>query len=176
MKKPVIILGITALIAGGCFGQTSNNNSNMNQTNKDSVESKYLCILEETEKTIIYLTGLGLASDVQKYYAGGNEIILNFELWTTSKNEEIYKTGTRHSGMLRSEPERVATKDGGSYDTAALYLFTRVRAFYENGVSIGHAEPSGKWVSVGLAGDNGIYAKILDYFYKNQSEIENTNQ
>ena len=176
MKKSIIILGITALVVSSCGGQTTNNKqiSNMNETNND--ESKYLCILEETKGTIIFLTGLRLADDGQKFSAGGNEIVLNFGIWKASKIEDIYKNGVEHSGMLRIVPERIATEDGGSYDTAAIYLFTWVYAFYENGVSTGHGEPSGKWVSVGLASDNSIYAKILDYFDKNQTEIENANQ
>ncbi|MCL1786412.1 MAG: hypothetical protein FWG38_00380 [Defluviitaleaceae bacterium] len=38
MKKPIIILGITALIAGHCFGQTNNNtNSKEMEENKDNL-------------------------------------------------------------------------------------------------------------------------------------------
>ena len=175
MKNVLITLTITALIAGACFAQannkqTSNNNSNMNETNNDSMELKYLYILEETEETITCLTALELADGVQqKFYVGGDDITLDFELWITSKNEE---TGTRHRGMLHIVPERVARKDGGSYDTAALYLLTMVYEFYENGENIGHGEPSGEWVYVGLVGDNSIYAKIDDYFYTNWDKRE----
>lgn len=139
----------------------------------DSIKSKSLCILEETDEKIVYLTYLVQivqeAGDEHKSYAGGNELFLRYETWEIMKKEKDHIIQNR--AILHSVPERVAMIDGGSYDTAAFYLLTENQIYNENGTLNSHTKPSEEWTYVGLAGDNGIYTQIENYFHDNKAKI-----
>ena len=139
----------------------------------DSIKSQYLCVLEETKEQIIYLTHLvrivQKAGDELKSYAGGDELFLRYETRTVLKSKENHYT--QKISILHCVPERIAMEEGGSYDTYAFYGFLEVFAFYENGQSVGHAEPSGEWTYVGLDSDNGIFSKIVNYFYEHKEKV-----
>ena len=172
MKKLVIILSILVLT-----NMTSCGQNNVNKKNMDSIKSQYLCVLEETKEQIIYLTHLvrivQKAGDELKSYAGGDELFLRFETKTMLKNKE--NNYTQNISILHCVPERVAVNtleaDGGSYDTYAFYVFLEAAAFYENGQSVGHADPSGEWTYAGLDSDNGISTKIVNYFYEHKEKV-----
>jgi hypothetical protein len=141
--------------------------------NMDSIKSQSLCVLEETKEQIIYLTHLvrivQKAGDELKSYAGGDELFLRYEIRTMLKNKENHYT--QEISILHCVPERVAKREGGSYDTYAFYVFLEVAAFYENGQSVGHAEPSGEWTYAGSDSDNGIPSKIVNYFYEHKEKV-----
>ena len=168
MRKTVLILSVLAMSSIASCRQ-----NNINQKNMDSIKSQSLCVLEETDEQITYLTHLARivqkAGDEQKSYAGGDELFLRYETWTILKNGGNHTV--QNCAILHCIPERVAMVDGGSYDTAAFYLLKEICAYYENGKPNGHAKLSGEWTHVGLASDNGIYTKIVDYFYANKEKI-----
>jgi len=167
MKTVIIILSLVALSTSGC-GQ-----NNANRKNMDSIKSQSLCVLEESKEQITYLTHLERivqrAGDELKSYAGGDELFLRYETRTMLKNKENHYT--QEISILHCVPERIANMDGGSYDTYAFYVFLEVAAFYENGQSVGHAEPSGEWAYAGLGSDTGIPAKIVGYFYEHKEKV-----
>jgi hypothetical protein len=168
MKKTVIILSILVLASMTSCGQ-----NNVNHKNMDSIKSQSLCVLEETKEQIIYLTHLvrivQKAGDELKSYAGGDELFLRYETRIILKNKENHYT--QEIFILHCVPERIAKMEGGSYDTYVYYVFLEVAAFYENGQSVGHAEPSGEWTCIGLDSDNGIPTKIVNYFYEHKEKI-----
>ena len=168
MKKAVIILSLLVLTSMTSCGQ-----NNVNKKNMDSIKSQSLCVLEETKKQIICLTNLvrivQRAGDELKSYAGGDELFLRYEIRIFPKNNK--NQYNQEISILHCVPERVAKMEGGSYDTYALYTFLEVAAFYENGQSVMHADPSGEWVYAGLASDSEIYTKIVNYFYEHKEKV-----
>lgn len=139
----------------------------------EDIKSQSLCVLEDTDAHTVYLTGLVRIvqneGDELCSYAGGDELFLRCETWTVLKEEGGHTI--QGCSILHVVPERVATPDGGNCDTAVLYVLTQSNSFYKNGEPDGHAEPSGKWACVGLAGGDGIYAKIVGYFDGHRDKI-----
>lgn len=168
MKNIMIILSLftSFMYSPGCMGQ-----DNRNQINMDSIKSQSLCILDETDEMTVYLTYLvrivEKAGDEKKSYAGGDEIFLRYETWTIPKKGNRY---IQDRAILHSTPERIATVNGGSYDTAAFYLLPEDRVYYENGKPKEHAGLSDEWTYAGLASDNGIYTQIDNYFHQNKAK------
>lgn len=138
-----------------------------------SMKERSLCILEETEDSIIYLTSLTRIvqnlGDENKYYAGGEEIFLLYEILTISKDEE--ETGILNCTILHCKPERIATPDGGNYDTATFYMLPKSATFYKNGEFERQSESEKKWKFAGMDNDGRIANKITDYYEKHRDTI-----
>ena len=169
MKKIIITLTICTLTSITSCGQNKKS-----QVDMDSIKSQSICILEETDEYITYLTNLvrimQKAGEEQISYAGGDELFLRYEIWTIMKKE---KNRSYHEcATLHCVPKRIAKVGGGNYDTAAFYLLKEIANNYKNGSLFnGTFKPSGKWTYVGLASDNGIYSKIDDYFSNNKDKV-----
>ena len=130
MRKTIITLIICTLTSITSCGQNKKSQADM-----DSIKSQSICILEETDEYITYLTSLvrivQKAGEEQSLYAGGNELFLRYEIWTIMKKEKNRSYYER--AILHCVPERIAEVDGGSYDTAAFYLLKEIANNYKNG-------------------------------------------
>ncbi|MDH6308606.1 hypothetical protein M2451_000917 [Dysgonomonas sp. PFB1-18] len=167
MKKAIIILTLLA-ITTACSAQ-----GDKTQPNMDSIKAKALCVLEETDKHIVYLTNMTRlvrkSGDELSWYAGGNELFLRYETWTISKDDKEYSIQNR--SVLYCKPERIATPDGGSYDANVYQNRVEFYAYHKNVQPVQHVLPSGEWEDFGLSGDDGIPTKVDDYFHQNIKDI-----
>ena len=169
MKQKIITLIICSFTCITSFGQNKKSQADM-----DSIKSQSICILEETDEYITYLTSLvrivQKAGEEQSLYAGGNELFLRYEMWTIMKKEKNRSYHER--AILHHLPARIAKVTGGGYDTAVFSLLIEIANNYKNGSLFnGDYKPSGEWTHVGLASDNGIHSKITDYFSNNKDKV-----
>ena len=169
MRKIAVILSVFIMLSMTNCGQNNTNQKNMN-----NIKSQSLCVLEETDYYTTYLTNLvrivQKAGDEQRSYAGGDELFLRYEIWVIMKKEK--NRSYQERAILRCIPERIAMENGESYDTYVFFLLKEIADNYKNGKLFnGDYKPSGEWVYVGLAIDNGIHTKINSYFYENEAEI-----
>lgn len=171
MRKISIILMI-GIIATTCSLTCCAQN---HQEKKDLINLKEqsICILEETEDYIVYLTKLVRIvqnlGDEKIHYAGGEEFFLRYETLTISQNEN--KSVTLKQAILHCKPERIATLDGRSYDTAAFYILPESSMFYKDDSCEELIDSDRKWSSAGLYNDDGIANRIAKYYEKYRESV-----
>lgn len=174
MRKTAVIiitLSITAIITSCDPPRFMTMKTSKAEVNNMEVQSFH--ILEETEDKTVYLTNLERLvqkiGDEKSSYAGGDELFLRYETRSILKNTE--NQSIKISAILHCMPERIITREKVNYDTYAFEILHLVKAFYKNGEVDGHAKLSKKWVSAGLASDNGLPSKIVDYYFNHRKEV-----
>lgn len=165
MKKVIIILTLLA-ITTICFAQ-----GDKTQPDMDSIKAKSLCILEETDKHIIYLTDIVrlVRPDEEQttWYTG--QFFLRYETWTVTKGDE--NRSIREQAILNGRIKWMMVPDGGDIHIAVYDNLSEGTTYYKNGIEDGRTEPTGEWIDAGNSTDNGIFSKIGNYFDEHNPNI-----
>lgn len=163
IKEAFIIIMIGLIATTCCLACCAQNNHK--KKNITSLKKQSLCVLEETEDRIVYLTKLVRIvqnrGDEKKHNAGGEEFFLRYETLTLSKNDE--RIGMFNCAILHCKPERIVTPDGQNYDTAAFYILPESSTSCDNNNYEGLIGSERVWTNAGLDGDDGVASKIANY-------------
>lgn len=169
MVSVYVSMLLLALPTSSAYCQNDTSLSDMNRLKKQS-----LCVIKTVDKQVIYLTDLARIEhrkDTVSYpYNNSDALFLRYEIWKMQENSE--SLGIRERALMYCKPERIMTRDLISYDTYIFYrLVDNKSSVYENSESTTLEHPLEKWEAVGDYINDGMYKKILHYFFKNRENI-----